>query len=342
VATKLERMGMPVEEHHIFTCAMATARFLARQKPNGTAYVIGEGGLLNALHSNGYSVVDKSPDYVVVGEGRTLSFEMLEHAVQMVIDGAKLIATNLDPNCPTQRGTRPGCGAIVSLIESATGIKAFSVGKPSPVMMRTARKELGMATSETIMIGDTMETDILGGVQMGYRTVLVLTGTTTREDLSRYAYQPDVIVDSIADLCDGDRLLNDMLPLANREDDTPHDIREWVCGPLVTFSTRSAILRRRSAVLSARIRTRGGDRKDGGRLNSGANRRPRERSFSSAGRRTRLSRGRICCGSSPSERSISFTCGATSVRRESCRTSASFNWPRPAKSRGSSTLKSRC
>jgi NagD protein len=228
VATKLQRMGMPVEEQHIFTCAMATARFLARQKPHGTAYVIGEGGLLNALHLNGYAVVDKSPDYVVVGEGRTLSFEMLEHAVQMVNAGAKLIATNLDPNCPTQTGIRPGCGAIVSLIEQATGIKAFSVGKPSPVMMRVARKELGMATSETIMIGDTMETDILGGVQMGYRTILVLTGSTKREELTRYAYQPDMIVDSVADLCDPDRLLHSVLPTMNREDDTPHDIREWV------------------------------------------------------------------------------------------------------------------
>jgi NagD protein len=228
VATKLQRMGMPVEEKHIFTCAMATARFLARQKPGGTAYVIGEGGLLNALHLNGYSVVDKSPDYVVVGEGRTLSFEMLEHAVQMVLDGAKLIATNLDPNCPTQHGTRPGCGAIVSLIEVATGVKAFSVGKPSPVMMRVARKELAMATSETIMIGDTMETDILGGVQMGYRTILVLTGTTKREDLTRYAYQPDMIVDSVADLCDPDKMLYEVLPSMNREDDTPHDMREWI------------------------------------------------------------------------------------------------------------------
>jgi NagD protein len=228
VATKLQRMGMPVEEEHIFTCAMATARFLASQKPGGTAYVIGEGGLLNALHLNGYSVVDKSPDYVVVGEGRTLSFEMLEHAVQMVLGGAKLIATNLDPNCPTQSGTRPGCGAIVSLIEVATGIKAFSVGKPSPVMMRTARKEIDIATSETIMIGDTMETDILGGVQMGYRTILVLTGSTKREDLAKYAYQPDMIVESIADLCDPDILLHSVLPTMNREDDTPHDIREWV------------------------------------------------------------------------------------------------------------------
>jgi NagD protein len=228
VATKLQRMGMPVAEKHIFTCAMATARFLARQKPGGTAYVIGEGGLLNALHLNGYSVVDKSPDYVVVGEGRTLSFEMLEHAVQMVVDGAKLIATNLDPNCPTQYGTRPGCGAIVSLIEAATGVKAFSVGKPSPVMMRTARKELAMATSETIMIGDTMETDILGGVQMGYRTILVLTGTTKREDLANYAYQPDMVVDSVADLCDPDKMLYEVLPTMNREDDTPHDMREWI------------------------------------------------------------------------------------------------------------------
>jgi NagD protein len=146
----------------------------------------------------------------------------------MVVDGAKLIATNLDPNCPTQHGTRPGCGAIVSLIEAATGIKAFSVGKPSPVMMRSARKELAMATSETIMIGDTMETDILGGVQMGYRTILVLTGTTSREDLKKYAYQPDMIVESIADLCDPDKMLYEVLPTMNREDDTPHDMREWI------------------------------------------------------------------------------------------------------------------
>ncbi len=228
VATKIKRMGFDVEEQHIFTCAMATARFLARQKPHGTAYVIGEGGLLTALHAHGYAIVDHDPDYVVVGEGRTLSFEMLEHAVQMVIDGAKLIATNLDPNCPTQKGTRPGCGAIVSLIEAASGIKAFSVGKPSPVMMRIARKELGIATSETIMIGDTMETDIVGGVQMGYRTILVLTGSTKREDLAKYAYQPDIIVNSVADLCDPDKLLHEVLPTMNREDDTPQNIHDWV------------------------------------------------------------------------------------------------------------------
>jgi NagD protein len=200
VATKLNRMGMPIEEKHVFTCAMATARFLARQLPGGTAYVIGESGLINALHANGYSIVDSHADYVVVGEGRTLSFEMVERAVQLILEGARLIATNLDPNCPTSTGTRPGCGAVVALLEKAAGVKAFSVGKPSPVMMRAARKELGLEAAETIMIGDTMETDILGGVQMGYRTVLVLSGTTSRTDLKRFAYRPDVVVNSIADL----------------------------------------------------------------------------------------------------------------------------------------------
>jgi NagD protein len=200
VATRLARLGIGVEERHIFTCAMATARFLAAQKPRGTAFVIGEGGLLQALYQNGYAVVDDDPDYVVVGEGRTFNMEIVEAAVRMILRGARLIATNLDPNCPTAQGTRPGCGAIVAMLETATGLKAFSVGKPSPVMMRAARKELGLATDETIMIGDTMETDILGGVSMGYRTILVLTGSTRREDLGRYAYRPDMVVESLAAL----------------------------------------------------------------------------------------------------------------------------------------------
>lgn len=206
VATKLQRLGIDVEEHHVFTCAMATARFLARQKPNGTAFVIGEGGLLTALHSNGYAIVDKEPDYVVVGEGRTLNFEMVESALGMIMGGAMLVATNLDPNCPTQNGTRPGCGAIVAMLEAASGAKAFSVGKPSPVMLRAARKELGLSTDETIVIGDTMETDILGGVQLGFKTILVLSGGTKREDLSRYAYRADRVVESIAELNHADLL----------------------------------------------------------------------------------------------------------------------------------------
>jgi len=200
VAFKLRRLGIHVTDDHIFTCAMATARFLAAQKPNGTAYVIGEGGLLHALHHNGYSVVDHDPDYVVVGEGRSLSFEMTEAAVRMIDGGAKLIATNPDANCPTADGLRPGCGALVAMLETATGRKAFSVGKPSPVMMRMARMQLGLTTAQTTMIGDTMETDILGGVQLGYRTILVLSGGTHREDLAKFAFRPDLIVDSVADL----------------------------------------------------------------------------------------------------------------------------------------------
>ena len=205
VATKLTRLGIPTDESDVFTCAMATARYLAQTAPAGTAFVIGEGGLLTALHQNGYSVVDHSPDYVVVGEGRTVNLEMLETAVQMLLDGARLIATNMDPNCPTRTGTRPGCGATVAYLETATGKRAMSIGKPSPIMMRAARKELGTATAETVIIGDTMETDILGGVQMGYRTVLVLTGTTRSGDLDDYPYRPDRVIDSIADMVESTR-----------------------------------------------------------------------------------------------------------------------------------------
>jgi NagD protein len=202
VALKLSRMGIKVESHHIFTCAMATARFLAQQKPGGTAFVIGEGGLLYALHHNGYAIADHAPDYVIVGEGRTYNCEMIEKAVQMVMNGSRLISTNPDFNCPTPSGTRPGCGAIVSVIEKATGKRAFSLGKPSPIMMRDARKQLGLSARETVMIGDTMETDILGGLQMGYRTVLVLSGGSQPSDLDNYAYGPDLVVDSVADLLD--------------------------------------------------------------------------------------------------------------------------------------------
>lgn len=220
VITKLQRLGITVGEEHVFTCAMATARYLAHQKPKGTAFVIGEGGLLTALHSNGYAIVDKDPDYVVVGEGRTLNFEMAEAALSMILSGAKLIATNLDPNCPTQTGTRPGCGAIVAMLEAAAGVKAFSVGKPSPVMLRAARKELNLTTDQTIVIGDTMETDILGGTQLGFKTVLVLSGGTRLDDLRRYAYRPDKIVDSIADLQHA-RLFQEFAPPAPPPPPTP-------------------------------------------------------------------------------------------------------------------------
>jgi len=197
---KLRRIGIKVEEHHLFTSAMATAEFLASQKPHGTAYVLGEGGLVFSLNEHGYAIAEHDPDYVVVGEGRSLTLEMVERAIDFVLEGAKLIATNLDPAPRIKGWMKPGTGAIIAMLEEATGKKAFSVGKPSPVMMRAARKYLQLETAETVMIGDTMETDILGGVQMGYRTILVLSGSATRATLGNFAFRPDLLVNSISDI----------------------------------------------------------------------------------------------------------------------------------------------
>lgn len=227
VALKLSRMGVAVSEHHVYTCAMATARYLSRHHPGATAYVIGEGGLLTALHRNGYTVVDKSPDYVVVGEGRTVTLEVLETAVQMIADGAKLIATNLDPSCPTSTGVRPGCGATIAYLEAATGARSMSIGKPSPIMMRAARKQLGLATSQTIMIGDTMETDILGGVQMGYRTILTLSGGTKKSDVKRYPYKPDMVIESVAELAENSIDLPHVVPAGDPTDDSVQHFDGW-------------------------------------------------------------------------------------------------------------------
>ena len=200
LSARLRASGLNVPEDRIWTSALATADFLKQQLPGGTAFVIGEGGLLTALHQHGYAIVDHDPDYVVVGEGRTFNLELVEAAVRMILGGAKLVATNLDPNCPTKDGLRPGCGAMVAMLETATGVKAFSVGKPGAFMMRAARKELGLTTDQTTMIGDTMSTDILGGVQLGFHTVLVLSGGTSRESLRGYAYQPELVVSSVAEL----------------------------------------------------------------------------------------------------------------------------------------------
>lgn len=201
VCYKLNKMGFRINDTDIFTCAMATARYLASRKENGTAYVIGEGGLLTELHNVGYSIVDDQPDYVIIGEGRTIMLESVDKAINMILNGAKLIATNLDPNCPVGNGKyRAGCGALVAMLEFATGIKAFSVGKPSPVMMRMARKALQLTTDETVMIGDTMGTDILGAGSMGFTTVLTLSGVTHENDLSQFGYSPDFIIRSIKDL----------------------------------------------------------------------------------------------------------------------------------------------
>ncbi|HEY2903046.1 MAG TPA: HAD-IIA family hydrolase [Polyangia bacterium] len=211
VCLRLRRMSIRVGEKQIFTCGMATARFLARQNPGGSAYVIGEGGLVTALHTNGFVFDDQKPDYVIVGEGKTLNMEMLEKAVTLINNGARLVATNLDPHCPTETGTRPGCGAVISLLEAATGRKALGIGKPSPITMQEAARELGTAPEDTVVIGDTMDTDILGGVQLGFRTVLVLSGGTKRADVDKYAFRPTYVVNSINDLIDHD-VLGPVLP----------------------------------------------------------------------------------------------------------------------------------
>ena len=201
VINKLAGLGIEADESHVYTSAMATGQFLARQKPHGTAYVLGEGGLLTSLHENGLSLVSQEkPDFIVVGEGRNFTLEMVSHAVEMILGGARLIATNLDPSPKKHGWANLGIKAVIAMIEEATGKKAFSVGKPSPVMMRAARKKMELTTGETIMIGDTMDTDILGGIQVGYRTILTLSGVSKRDHLENYAFGPDLIVDSVAEI----------------------------------------------------------------------------------------------------------------------------------------------
>jgi NagD protein len=197
---KLNKLGIDVTEDHVYTSAMATGKFLASQLPRGTAFVLGEGGLLSSLHENGITLVDTDPDFVVLGEGRNFTLESVQRAVDMILAGARFITTNRDPSPKKKGWNNLGIAATTAMIEEATGIRAFVIGKPGPVMMRSARKALGLETAETTMIGDTMETDIQGGVQMGYKTILVLSGITKREHLKNYAFRPDIIVDSVNDI----------------------------------------------------------------------------------------------------------------------------------------------
>ncbi len=200
VVAKLKKLGIRTTNEHVYTSALATAEFVAQQRPGGAAFVIGEGGLLNALNQVDYAISADQADYVIVGEGRTMNFELMERAHRLIEQGAQLVSTNADTWCPTDSGPRPGCGAIVALLESATGRKAYHVGKPNPFMMRLARKKIGLRTDEVTMVGDTMETDIRGATDLGFRSMLVLTGSTRREELRNYPYAPTVVAESIAEL----------------------------------------------------------------------------------------------------------------------------------------------
>lgn len=198
---KLNKLGIDVTEDHVYTSAMATGKFLSTQMiTKSTAYVLGEGGLLTSLHENGITLVDSDPDFVVLGEGRNFTLEMVQRAVDMILAGAKFITTNRDPSPKKKGWNNLGIAATTAMIEEASGIKALVIGKPGPIMMRAARKALGLETAETTVIGDTMDTDIQGGVQMGYKTILVLSGITKKEELKNYAFRPDIVVDSVNDI----------------------------------------------------------------------------------------------------------------------------------------------
>jgi len=200
LVSKLGHLGLKVSWKNFYTAAHCTADFLTRQKPLCSAFVIGEGGLLVALQEAGIAFDSIRPDFVVVGEGRAVSYEVIEKAVRLIANGSCLVATNPDTWCPTDHGPRPGTGALAAMLESATGKKAYYLGKPNPFMFLTARHRLGLRTGETIMIGDTMETDIRGAIEIGIQAWLVLTGSTNKTDLRNYAYQPTRVLDSIEEL----------------------------------------------------------------------------------------------------------------------------------------------
>ncbi|MFF5989791.1 HAD-IIA family hydrolase [Prauserella flavalba] len=197
---RLLRTGLDVPEEAIWTSALATARFLQAQRPNGSAYVIGEAGLTTALHEVGYVLTDSDPDYVVLGETRTYSFTAITRAIRLIERGARFIATNPDPTGPSREGILPATGSIAALIERATGRSPYYVGKPNPLMMRSALRALGAHSEHTLMIGDRMDTDVHSGIEAGLQTILVLSGISTRETAERYPFRPTLVVDSIADL----------------------------------------------------------------------------------------------------------------------------------------------
>lgn len=192
--------GLDVPEANLFTSAMATAQFLDHQRPNGTAFVIGESGLTEALHQVNYVITSVHPDYVVLGETTSYNFEQITRAVRLVAGGARFIATNPDPAGPTENGIVPACGAMAALIEATTGVKPYFIGKPNPLMMRSALNHLGAHSEETIMVGDRMDTDIIAGMEAGMETILVLSGLTRQEDIARFPYGPTRVLPSVADI----------------------------------------------------------------------------------------------------------------------------------------------
>ncbi|NOW00826.1 HAD-IIA family hydrolase [Isoptericola chiayiensis] len=202
LAARLAHSGIDVPEEAIWTSALATATFLTEQVPNGSAYVIGEAGLTTAMHEAGYTLTESSPDYVVLGETRTYSFEAITKAIRLIKAGARFIATNPDTTGPSAEGPLPATGAVAAMITAATGRSPYYVGKPNPMMFRSALNRVEAHSETTAMIGDRMDTDVVAGIEAGLETFLVLTGSTAPEDVDHHPFRPTHVVDSVADLVD--------------------------------------------------------------------------------------------------------------------------------------------
>jgi NagD protein len=200
LSARLRQHGIDIAEDNIWTSALATAQFLADQRPGGTAFVVGEAGLITALHQAGYTMTDNNPEYVVLGEARSLSFERITTATRLIANGARFIATNPDATGPSLRGPIPATGSVAALITHATGVAPYFVGKPNPLMMRAGLNVIGAHSETSAMIGDRMDTDVLAGLEVGMTTMLVLTGLTKLPDIDRYPFRPSRVVNSIADL----------------------------------------------------------------------------------------------------------------------------------------------
>jgi NagD protein len=202
LAARLRASGLDVDEESIWTSALATAKFLEDQRPGGSAFVIGESGLTTALHSAGYTMTERDPDYVVLGETRTYSFERITQAIRLVAAGARFIATNPDPTGPTPAGPLPATGSVAALISRATGVDPYYVGKPNPLMMRSALNALDAHSETTAMVGDRMDTDVVSGLEAGLHTILVLTGVTTADEAERFPFRASRVIESVAVLAD--------------------------------------------------------------------------------------------------------------------------------------------
>ncbi|WP_375489132.1 HAD-IIA family hydrolase [uncultured Jatrophihabitans sp.] len=202
LAARLARSGLKIPEESIWTSALATATFLDDQLPRGSAYVIGEAGVTTALHEVGYTLTDRDPDFVVLGETRTYSFEAITRAIRLIENGARFIATNPDVTGPSEEGPLPATGSVAAMITAATQQQPYFVGKPNPMMLRSALNRIEAHSENTIMIGDRMDTDVIAGIEAGLDTILVLTGSTRAGDVVRFPYRPARVVDSIADVVD--------------------------------------------------------------------------------------------------------------------------------------------